>query len=164
MTCQFECDPLTGVLSGTMQARTYERVPMGPDIAPFPTTLIRTDQDWAVKLEWSVNGPLLPLLLEEFEVRVYIEDLTPLENEYALGPVVVPTSDGVADPAIPGNLMYTKEIRIGDDPAWNPDHPRIPKGVYQITALVQLHNVDPARPWPVAAFETLPIINIYQPV
>ncbi len=163
MPTQFECDPLTGVVSGTMDAKTVEHPNIGVDL---PSTLIRTDQDWGVEVKWSITGPLVPLLLEEFEMRLYIEDLTPSENEYAIGPLTVATNSGVPDPVVPNTLNYTYTVKIGDgaDPAWVPDHARIPAGVYQLTALVQLHNVAPARPWPVAAFETLPIVNVYTPV
>jgi hypothetical protein len=152
MSKPFETNPLQSVYTGVMQnCNTFEVSPVGPD---NPSTLIRTDQDWGVHLEWTMTGGLVLNLQEEFRVTVFLEDMSPNDADKQLGPVHVPTFAGALGPGPARTYKLDIPAAAGT----------VSAGVYEVTVLVQLYETAPSNsPWPVACFDELPIINIFKP-
>ncbi len=151
MATQFETHPYEAVYQGTLdEARSYEKNNIGVDI---PATLIRSDQDWGVHVQWTMTGNLVQNLDEEFCVTLYLEDLSPADKDIQLGPIAQRTNPtGSTGPTMEVYQLNIK-ARAG----------QVPVGLYKPSVLIQLFDVPgTGAPWPVAAFAELPIINIYK--
>ena len=151
MSTAFETHPNEAVYTGTLDAAfSFETSNIGVD---NPATLIRSDQDWGVHVQWTMSGSLVQNLDEEFRVTLYLEDLSPADKDVQLGPIpqrTNPTGSGG-----PTTEVYQLNIKA---PAGT-----VPVGLYKPNVLIQMFdNPGTGAPWPVACFAELPIINIYQ--
>ncbi len=119
----------------------------------MPATLIRSDQDWGVHVQWTMTGNLVQNLDEEFRVTLFLEDLSPADQDVQLGPYLQRTNPTGAGGAT--TEIYQVDIRALAG--------QVRVGLYKPNVLIQLFDAPgTGAPWPVAAFAELPIINIYQ--
>ncbi len=151
MATQFETHPYEAVYQGTLdEARSYEKNNIGVDM---PATLIRSDQDWGVHVKWTMTGSLVQNLDEEFRVTLFLEDLSPADQDVQFGPIPQRTNPT-------GSSGATTEVYKLDIDAVAG---QVPVGLYKPSVLIQLFDAPgTGAPWPVAAFAELPIINIYK--
>ena len=96
--CEFEVSPHICELTGRMEATLFE-------VGGYPPTgIIRTDQEWGVRVNWCIEGHLIHHLCGEFCICVYIECIG-AGPEKTLKCVRVPF-----DPC--GNGCYSVDITI----------------------------------------------------
>lgn len=138
---------------GDMTAQVFELA--SPD-TPVPTNHIRTTQAWGVEVKWRMEGAFVPFLIDQFQLRSFIESIGPgLEAALPMGgPVVVNT---LAAPLQAGNVReYSANINV---PAGT-----VPAGVYKVVTVVQLHDdAPPASPYPIVATVEGPILTFFNP-
>ncbi len=146
----FEVEPLAGYTGNETDCHTFEME--APNVQE-KTTIIHSNQDWGVHVEWYMQGPWALYLDEEFRVTVFLEDLSPNDWDGQLGPVSVGTLTGTLNAATQ-TRSYTLDINV---PAGDYE-----PSVYKPTLMIQLFDSGSGAPWPVAAFDELPPINIYQ--
>lgn len=131
-----------------------------------PTTIIRTDQDWRVHVEWNTIGPAAASLAGEFRVAVYLESLglgpdLKLPNVPGPNEVTVPLSAGAFTPLpLPdaGRRDYSLDIDIpaGQVPT-DTDRSR----AYKLIVAVTYREVT-GDPGPLAGFREGPVLQFYQ--
>lgn len=115
--CDFEIDPHACDLWGYIRASVYEEeYPEGPHDAK---TIIACDEDWYVKVEWKIWGPLRHHLCGYFCVCVYLESIGP-GDDYNLD------CDGNGNPCI---------LEIPIDPCKE-------DGKYEVTCRIPAGTVD----------------------
>src|SRR5215510_808827 len=66
---QFEVSLTNPALAGKVYAETYE---VG---GVAPTTIIRADQDWGVKIKWYLEGSLVPFICGYWCISLYFESM-----------------------------------------------------------------------------------------
>ena len=147
MTATFEVEPLLGYNGTETDCHSFE-MDAG---AQEKTTIIHSNQDWGFHVEWNMTGPWVLYLDEEFRVTVFLEDLSPKDKDTQLGPEKVPTLSGTLVPGPQRN--YTLDISVKKG--------KVDSSVYKPTLLIQLYETGINVPWPVAAFDDIPPINIY---
>lgn len=132
--CEFEVVPYVSELTGGIEATLFE---VGG--AP-PTGVIRTDQEWGVKVDWYLKGHLLHHLCGKFCICLYIECIGAgveklLECKYV-----------DFDPC--GNGQYSTTIKV------NPGIIPAGEGCGQVCCLaVTLTSIDPCgKPGHIAAY------------
>jgi hypothetical protein len=136
--------------SGQVDANVFELA--SPDTA-VPTHHIRTTQDWGVSVNWTASGAMVPFLVDEFRVSLYIESIGP-GADTVRGPVVVNTMAGPLTPPNTRTYHASVDIPAGD---FSP-------GVYKIAVLVQLHDdAGPGTPYPIVSSIELPLVTIFTP-
>ncbi len=148
MTATFEVEPLLGYTGTETDCHTFEVEAPGVDET---TTIIHSNQDWGVHVEWNMQGPWALYLDEEFQVTVFLEDLSPADIDGQLGPVKVPTLSGTLDV-----LTQTRSYKL-DIPVTSGTYK---SSVYKPTLLIQLFDSVTGAPWPVAAFQEMRPLNI----
>jgi hypothetical protein len=147
-TSEFEHEPhADSMFTGTMTAYTYE-VESDPPHPHYAARILRSDEDWGVNCKLDLNGTLLEDQEEEYQVTVFLENLTPDETDYAF-----PKPPPLHVATVRGQKHYDFNVEISKG--------AVKVGVYKPTVLVQLYNHDTNVPWPIAAFVSLPVINIY---
>ncbi len=149
MTATFEVEPLLGYAGTETDCHTFE---MEAPSVQEKTTIIHSNQDWGVHIEWHMQGPLALFLNEEFRVTVFLEDLSPADKDVALGPVKVSTFSGTLN-VITETRSYKLDIPVKAG--------KIASSVYKPTLLIQLYDSGSGDPWPVAAFDEMRPIDIY---
>ena len=147
---------------GTMDAALYELTAPGD---PIVTNLIRTDQKWGVKIDWTMKGNLAEWLNAKFHLRLCMESIG-THPEYELpqaGPVEVDTlsvpctTETLPDGSIVYSRCYSQKIEF--DPA----NFEIAGGPYKPVTLIQLYDDEADQPVSVcAAFEGA-IVTFYKP-
>ena len=145
----FEVEPLLGYTGNETDCHTFEME--APNVQE-KTTIIHSNQDWGVHVEWYMQGPLALFLDEEFRVTVFLEDLSPKDKDGQLGPVKVGTLTGALN-IVTQTRSYKLDIPVKAG-QYGPS-------VYKPTLLIQLFDSVTNAPWPVAAFAEMPPINIY---
>ncbi len=143
------------IYNGTMDGYVFELAEPG---LPVTTNLIRTTQDWGVKVKWTMTGPLASFLEAEFHLKVFLESIGP-GNEYSLPPADVIVNTLSVPLTFPGGVPtreYAVDIPI---PAGTVEpHP------YKIVAFLQLFSCCPGnRKYPVAGMYELPITDVFEP-
>jgi hypothetical protein len=144
--------PLGAIYEGEVFAGIFEGVPAREQ------NIIRTDQDWGVKVDWEMKGVLALFLNEEFQVRFFLESMGP-GQEYQLPvplPARVSTLAAVLDMTVPSRT-YSETITI--------DHTTTPiaPGTYKLTITLQLFDSSTGTPYPVAGFVEGPMVQFYNP-
>jgi hypothetical protein len=135
---------------GTMQAHTYE----GPAPIFKPSNVIRSDQEWGVRIEWQVRGPLVEWLDGEFYLHVVLESIGP-GPEYDKRGVPVPT---LSVPVVLDNGEKTRNYYTEIE--FSPGE--IEVGVYKIATTLQLYGCSD-NPTPIAGFVEGKMVNIFNP-
>jgi hypothetical protein len=138
--------------TGTLDAATFETIPIGGDV---PARLIHASQEWGANISWVMNGPLLPLFKSviQFSATLYLEDLTPAEQDFQYS-LSVAASSGVISGI--NQLTYADQKIVV--PALD-----VPVGTYKPTVVVQAFLTN-GNPLPIAGFVELPQVLIYQEV
>jgi len=152
--------PYQGYVEGYIETPTPEYLAgsIGADIVEFggvkPTTIIRTDTDWAIRIKWSLTGTLAPLICGEWCVHAFLESMGPgpeLRLPSEREEIRIPL-----DPCGDGKCTYDFRIPRGTVKA---EHCGIPyKLVVSLTYYDQCN-----RPGPMAGFVELPMVQFYEP-
>jgi len=139
--------PLAGLLQGNIRAYVTE---VG---GVAPTTLIRTDQDALIFVEWSLDGPLTEFICGSWCVAAYLESIGP-------GPEVQLPEPALEVPLAPapGPNAYQATLRI-------------PTGTFQphgcaapyTLVVVVAYRTPLGWPGPMAGFVEGPILTFYEP-
>lgn len=130
------------LLYGDVTAKVYEKE------GAKPTTIIRTDQEWGVKINWELKGSLAEYICGEWCIRVCLESIGhgPERNwEYRIP----------LDPCGNGNYYYDFKFKPGDITA---DYCSTP---YKPVVTVTYNSVCHV-PGPIAGFVELPILQFYE--
>ena len=137
---------------GTMATHTFE----GPGPIFSPKNVIRSDQNWGVKVDWQVTGPLVEWLDAEFRLNVYLESIG-TGPEFDLPTVVVATLSMpvVVDGAGVKSRTYSQNVDIAAG--------TIPAGVYKIATTLHLYERATGNPTPIAGFVEGRMVNIFDP-
>ena len=130
-------------LYGQISAQIYEK--NGPE----PTTIIRTDEEWGVRIYWDLKGCLAEYICGEWCVRVCLESIGdgPEQNWEAPRISLNPCGDGC--------YYYDFQFKPGQITA---DYCSTP---YKPVVTVTYHSPC-YRPGPVAGYVELPILQFYQ--
>jgi hypothetical protein len=129
-------------LYGDISATIYERDGVRP------TTIIRTDQEWGVKVDWYLKGSLTEYICGDWCVRVCLESIGkgPERNWESEKLPLKPCGDG--------KYAYDFKFKPGEISA---DYCSTPyKLVVTVTYLTECH-----KPGPIAGFVELPIVQFY---
>lgn len=126
-----------------------------------PTTVIRTDQAWEVKVDWNLEGSLLGTqffnFVGEWVVSLYLESMGPTA-EYAL-----PAGGGVRvsvgtftlpDPNDVTHRDYTAKIPVSAQ--------TVAAGVYKMVVAITYES-SPGTPGPIAGFHEGGMFQFYTP-
>jgi len=132
-------------LVGDIFARVYE---IG---GASPTTIVRKDQDWGVKVRWDLRGSLAPFICGEWCLHLRLESMGPGPELTFNVPRRIPLN-----PCGKGVYYFDFRIKRGKI---RTDHCSIPyKPVVTITYHTACH-----KPGPIAGFVELPIMQFYDP-
>lgn len=143
------------VYDGTMQAETFEIAEPG---LPVTTNLIRTTQDWGIKVKWEMHGPLAVFLDADFHIRGFLESIGP-GTEYAQ-PVtdIVVNTLSVPLTVTPDGPTREYEVDINIPKGTVEPHP------YKLVAFIQLYSCCPkSHKYPIAGMCELPVVDIFEP-
>lgn len=125
-----------------------------------PSTIIRTDHEWYVNLEWDTSGPLTGWIGGTWHLHLYLESMGPGDE--------VELFDEKEPPADPG---YPKEHDIPLTPGPSPRHyhlhPDIKKnavkpGAYKLVATVTYTDLA-GNPGEMAGYWEGPIVQFITP-
>jgi len=131
-------------LSGEIYAEVYE---LG---GAKPTSIIRTDQEWGVKVHWDLKGSLAPLICGEWCVHLCLESIGP-------GPELRFDHPHIhLDPC--GDGEYNCDFRIKPGKIRGKDCSYPYKLVVTVTYLTACE-----KPGPIAGFVEGPILQFYDP-
>ncbi|MBI3243100.1 MAG: hypothetical protein HYZ49_12475 [Chloroflexi bacterium] len=131
-------------LGGDIYAEVYEVK------GAKPTTIIRTDQEWGVKIHWELEGSLVPYICGEWCIHLCLESMGP-GPELKLDHPHVPL-----DPC--GNGEYYSDFRVKPGIITG-EHCSVPyKLVVTVTYLTACE-----KPGPIAGFVEGPILQFYEP-
>jgi hypothetical protein len=142
--------------------------PVGPGFppAPFPhgnvlvNRLIHVDQDWSVKLNWTVGGIMAHAVNPKFkwEVEVLLEQWGKTEFELPEATRKTTVDYGTGTPAGSGTALTLTYTGVGV---------RIPAkaigpGVYDVVAVLRLLEADGKTPCFLAAFAEFGKVDFYE--
>jgi hypothetical protein len=115
-----------------------------------PTNIIETDDNWSVKVEWSISGPIAPGLGGDWHVKAFLDDLDggPFEGQVGATKHISLNS---AAPALVRNYTTTIDVPAGTPPV----------GVYRLVTVITYSNLN--VPLEMAAFEEGPVLQFYNP-
>jgi hypothetical protein len=132
-------------LRGDISAEVYE---VG---GASPTSIIRVDQDWGVKIRWDLKGSLAPYICGKWCIHLRLESLGPGRELLFNAPRKIPLNPC-------GNGTYYLNFRVKRGTI-KPHHCSIPyKPVVTLTYETVCH-----KPGPIAGFVELPIMQFYDP-
>jgi hypothetical protein len=115
-----------------------------------PASVIRTDQEWAVRVRFQTSGGLSHVLTGTWHVGVYIESIGPgMEEEIAL--LHTPLTPG------PGTVSYNVDLVIPANRITVPDHQTQP---FKLVTTVSYIQPD-GQPGAMAGYIEGPIIQLY---
>jgi len=144
--------PLAGTLNDIV---VFEELPVNV------SQIIRTTENWGIKISWQMSGPaahLFLLMAEKWHVRMQLESIgggpeyrlpagSPLVVDYSAGTVISPT------------------IRQWNDITLNVPAGTVQAGVYKMTLTVQLADPAPGNTLrAMVAFTEGVLINFYDAV
>ena len=133
-------------LGGEIYAEVYE---VG---GARPTTIIRTDQEWGVKLHWDLKGSLAPFICGRWCVHLFLESMGPgPELKLDANPDYIPL-----DPCGNGEYDFDFRVRRGVVTGRHCSNP------YKLVATITyLTACD--KPGPIAGFVEGPMLQFYEP-
>lgn len=141
----FETPFQTNVFAGTITATAREMQGVEPQ------TIIRTDQSWAVLVEWSNTGLATGMIGGEYDVHLLLERMGPGADLDITDPNDhrIPLKPGPA----PVNYSHQVDIKAGV----------VPEGIYKL--VVVLRYIEPrGTPGPMSAYvEIMPLLEFYNP-
>ena len=142
---------------GVMSATVYE----GPAFTTAtPNNIVRTSQDWGVRVQWTMTGANRPLIealspTAEFRLFVFLERIGPGAGVPLPTPAAIENILGGA--VVGADRNYTRDLQF---PAGS-----VSDGTYHLTTMVQLYN-GPApvgTPQAAAGFIELPMVLFFTP-
>lgn len=140
----FEVSLAKPYLAGDIFAEVYE---VG---GANPTSIIRADQEWGVKIRWDLEGSLAPFICGEWCLHLRLESLGPGPELKLDVPRRIPL-----DPCGRGGYYYDFRVKPGRITS---AHCSIPyKPVVTVTYYTACH-----KPGPIAGFVELPILQFYE--
>lgn len=117
-----------------------------------PASVIRTDQEWAVRVRFETSGGLSEHLPGTWHLGVYLESIGPgPEAQVALKHV--PLTPG------PGTVVYNEDLVIPANTIAVPNHQTTP---FKLVTTVSFIWPD-GTPGPMAGYLEGPIIQMYNP-
>lgn len=140
--------PTPEYLQGSIQAAIMEYGGVKP------TTIIRTDTDWAIRISWSLHGVLSPLICGDWCIHAFFESMGPgpeLKLPDDKGEILIPL-----DPCGDCNYQYDFYIPKGKVGV---EHCGIP---YKLVVSLTYYD-SCGRPGPMAGFVELPMLQFYNP-
>jgi hypothetical protein len=140
------------VLPGVFTVSDFSAVVHEHTTPRDPATVIRTDQEWAVRVSFKTSGDLSEVLTGTWHIGVFIESIGPgQELEVARLHVPLAPAAGIvsysADAIIPANTLSV------------PDHQTRP---FKLVTTVSYIQPD-GNPGPMAGYLEGPIIQMYNP-
>jgi hypothetical protein len=148
-TGNFEVSGSPNLLSGTIEAEVYE---VG---GASPTSIIRVDQDWLVRIKWALRGTLKSMICGKWCLHVHLESI-------GKGPELdLPHPDGreihiPLNPCGNGEYCYDFLVRAG---TIRPEHCSTP---FKVVTTVTYENAC-HKPGPMAGFVEFGILQFYDP-
>ncbi len=133
-----------------------------PNVAPFitgnmaapqvfdphlnPASIIRTADNWRIRLNWDTSGLFIPLVNPgaSWNISAYLESLGP-GPEYTVATATEPFG------APANSHSYTKDLNISSG--------SVPAGVYRLVCVLTL--TSGGMPMPIAAFSEGPVLNFF---
>ncbi len=148
---------LVGGFDVTMSDLTPESI---VDNGVAPTTIIRTDSEWSVKVEWDTTGPLTGMIGGTWHLHIYLESMGPGDE--------VELYDKKAPPKDPG-YPFEHDIPLtpGPSPVHYHLHPDIEAnavkaGAYKLVMTLTYTDINDNRQ-PLAGYWEGPIVQFYDP-
>jgi hypothetical protein len=143
----------TPLLTGTISTPTVTEIG-----GVNPNNIIRTDQDWQVKLDWSLQGSLLNTPFFNFVgnwvVRVYLESMGPSkEYEIPVGGSGAHVSVATFTPGGLDKRDYTTTIHVAPK--------AVEPGIYKMVVAVTYES-SPGVPGPIAGFHEGGMLQLYE--
>jgi hypothetical protein len=128
-----------------------------------PTNIIRTDQNWGVKIEWFLKGSLVPFICGYWCVSLHFESMgSPIGPDFNEDEFDLKTYELKLDPCKKldeyGRAVYDYEFKV---PAYTikPEHCGRP---YKVVTSVTYKTIC-NKPGPMAGFVEGPMIQFYSP-
>jgi len=124
-----------------------------------PSTVIRTDQNWQIQIDWSLEGSLLGTpffsFMGEWVVRVYLESMGPSkEYEIPIGGSGARVSVATFTPDGTSKRNYTTTIQIAPN--------AVAPGIYKMVVAVTYQS-SAGKPGPIAGFHEGEMLQLYEP-
>jgi hypothetical protein len=116
------------------------------DSGDLPASIIRTSDSWKIKLDWSTNGLLVPLVnpAAQWQITAYLESFGPHPD------VTLPVAtEAFGAPANAHNFSKTLNIAAG----------AVGPGAYRLVVVVTL--TSGGLPMPIAAFTEGPMLTFF---
>lgn len=145
---EFEITPYPLKLTGRIRSTVYE---VG---GTEPTGVIRTDQDWYVRVEWNLWGHLVHHLCGEFCICLYIECIGPGPEELVVCEYVK------MDPCKPHHKWYSVDLRVPAGKIPGMDCGQVCCLAVTLTSILPC---EPRRPGHIAAYTKGPCIMFARP-
>lgn len=112
-----------------------------------PTTIIRTDQRWAVRFNWETLGPLNYVMAGKWHLQLFLEQMGVGEFEL---PCRTADVDFIARPN-----TYEEVITINEG--------LVPAGIYKLVVAITFSGPPPeSRSGPIALFGEGPMMQFYE--
>jgi hypothetical protein len=138
--------PTPATLTGEIYAEVYEVA------GAKPTTIIRTDQEWGVKIHWDLKGPLQPYICGEWCLHLFLESMGP-GPELKLEPY--PYMKVPLDPCGDGEYNFDFRVPVGTVDGRHCSNP------YKL--VVAVSYITPCgKPGPIAGFVEGAILQFYE--
>ena len=135
---------------GTMDVNNFAAIVHEHSNPHAPSSVIRTDQEWAVRVNFETSGGLSHVLTGQWHIGVYIESIGPgQEEEIAL--THIPLRPG------PGTVSYTADLVVRPGRINVPDHQTKP---FMLVTTVSYIQPD-GRPGAMAGYLEGPIVQFY---
>jgi len=149
------------VLKGSVDTITITE-----DVGTNPTSIIRTNSPWHIKVDWKLEGSLIPTPFfppnENWVVRAFLESMGP-GTEYEIPahfgkPAPTLGFDlGTADPANPNKMNYSLTIDLDPAPLAVPGGPPptpepVDAGIYKLVVAVTSVEKGTGNPGSFAGF------------
>jgi hypothetical protein len=138
--------PFPAALSGSISTKVVDFHDPGT-----PQTIIETDDDWRIDVQWNLSGPLAPFICGEFYVQAYLEDIAATQFE---GPIGAKQVVDVSSAPATTNRQYQRHILIKAG--------AVPTGVYKLTTVLTYSNLG--VPLEMAGFDEGPMLQLYSKV
>jgi len=152
----FETPFSSSNFDGTISATVHEHTGSGDQPAP-PTTIIRTNNPWAVNVRWQTTGLATGMIDGEWHLHVFLESIGPGADLTLTDPPdhIIPLTPGVS----PVNYAVHFDVRSMEDM-----NVSIPAAGRLYKMVVSLTYIEPTgSPGPMAAFVDGPVLQFYRP-
>jgi len=153
----FEVSLSNPALAGGIEAEVYE---VG---GVAPSSIIRADQDWGVKIKWFLEGTLVPFICGSWCITLYFESMGSPdgpdynEDEFDLHSKYEIKLDPCITPDDCGRYWYCYDFKVPKGTV-KPGHCGRP--YLLVTAITYKTMCD--RPGPMAGFVQGPMIQFYE--